>query len=60
MDAEKPPAAARTCPQCGSPDYQFRSRKKVPADPGKGEQEGWETKYRCKACEKEWKVRTPL
>ena len=59
MDAEKPPAAARTCPRCGSPDYLFRGRKKVPADPGKGEQEGGETKYRCKACEKEWKVRTP-
>jgi hypothetical protein len=59
MDAEKPPAAARTCPRCGSPDYQFRGRKKVPADQGKGEPEGWETKYRCKACEKEWKVRTP-
>jgi hypothetical protein len=58
MDAEKPTAAARTCPTCGSPDYQFRSRKKVPADPKKGEIEGWETKYRCKACAKEWMVRS--
>jgi len=59
MDAQKPTVAARTCPKCGSPDYQFRSRRKVPADPEKGEVEGWETKYRCKACEKEWKVRSP-
>jgi hypothetical protein len=36
MDAEKPTVAARTCPKCGSPDYQFRSRRKVPADPEKG------------------------
>src|SRR5262245_39544497 len=33
MDKEKPAAAAKTGPRCGSPDYQFRSRKKVPADP---------------------------
>jgi hypothetical protein len=46
MDAEKPTAAAGTCPRCGSPDYQFRSRRKVPADPEKGEIVGWETKYR--------------
>ena len=56
MDADKP---TKTCPKCGSGDYSFRSRKKVPADPEKGEPEAWETKYRCKACEKEWKVRTP-
>ena len=59
MDAEKPGASAKTCPMCGSPDYQFRSRKKLPADPGMGEPEAWETKYLCKACEKEWKVRAP-
>ena len=58
MDAEKAMTSGKTCPKCGSPDYQFRSRRKVPADPEKGEREGWETKYRCKACTKEWKVRT--
>ena len=46
MDTEKPVAAAKTCPKCGSPDYQFRSRKKVSADHEKGEIEGWETKDR--------------
>jgi DNA-directed RNA polymerase subunit M/transcription elongation factor TFIIS len=59
MEPQKHATAARSCPQCGSPDYQFRGRKKLPADPGKGEPAGWETKYRCKACAKEWKVRTP-
>jgi hypothetical protein len=49
----------RTCPHCGSGDYQFRGRKKVPADPETGEAEATETKYRCKRCEQEWKVRTP-
>ena len=37
----------RTCPACGSGDYQFRSRKKV-TEEGKGE--AVETKYHCKAC----------
>jgi transposase-like protein len=44
----------RTCPECGSYDYQFRNRKKV-AEEGKGE--AVETKYRCKACGHEWRVR---
>jgi DNA-directed RNA polymerase subunit M/transcription elongation factor TFIIS len=45
----------RTCPKCGSGDYVFRGRKKVPAEGGQGE--AVETKYRCKACSHEWKVR---
>jgi transposase-like protein len=45
----------RTCPECGSGDYQFRGRKKV-AEEGKGE--AVETKYRCKVCGHEWRVRT--
>jgi transposase-like protein len=44
---------SRTCPACGSGDYEFRSRKKV-AEEGK---EVVETKYRCKGCGHEWKVR---
>jgi hypothetical protein len=56
MDAETP---TRTCPKCGSTEYTFRSRKKIPADPEKGAPAATETKYRCKKCEKEWKVRTP-
>jgi transposase-like protein len=54
VNAEKP---TKTCPRCGSGDYSFRSRKKIPADPEKGEPETTETKYRCKKCEREWKVR---
>jgi hypothetical protein len=55
MDAEKP--AAKACPECGSGDYQFRSRKKVAPEPGQQGKEAVETKYRCKACGHEWKVR---
>jgi DNA-directed RNA polymerase subunit M/transcription elongation factor TFIIS len=47
----------KRCPKCGSDDYAFRSRKKIPAEAGNREMT--ETKYRCKACEHEWKVRTP-
>jgi DNA-directed RNA polymerase subunit M/transcription elongation factor TFIIS len=43
----------RTCPACGSGDYQFRSQRKV-VEEGT---EVVETKYRCKACNHEWKVR---
>ena len=56
MDAETP---TRTCPQCGRTKYSFRSRKTIPADPEKGETAAAETKYRCKKCEQEWKVRAP-
>lgn len=45
---------AKTCPQCGSGDYAFRSRKKVADESGT---EAVETKYRCKACGHEWKVK---
>jgi DNA-directed RNA polymerase subunit M/transcription elongation factor TFIIS len=38
----------RTCPECGSDDYQFRGRRKVA--------EAVETKYRCKACGHKWRV----
>jgi DNA-directed RNA polymerase subunit RPC12/RpoP len=44
---------ARRCPQCGSSDYTFRGRKKIPEE--NGQQAAVETKYRCKACGKEWK-----
>ncbi len=49
----------RNCPACGSDDYLFRSRKPIEADPVKGEPESWETKFRCKACGKEWREKTP-
>jgi transposase-like protein len=52
---EQQTPTSRSCPACGSSDYQFRSRKKVESEPGKGEVE---PKYRCKKCEREWKVRT--
>jgi DNA-directed RNA polymerase subunit M/transcription elongation factor TFIIS len=51
--------AGRACPECGSPDYAFRGRKKVAAEPEKGKSEAVETKYRCKGCGHEWKVRVP-
>jgi hypothetical protein len=56
MDQQQP---ARNCPKCGSADYQFRGRKKMPAEAGQEGEEVVETKYRCKGCSHEWKVRTP-
>jgi DNA-directed RNA polymerase subunit M/transcription elongation factor TFIIS len=52
----EPTSPGRTCPKCGSTDYLFRGRKKV-TEPGKPE--AVETKYRCKGCGHEWKVRIP-
>jgi transposase-like protein len=46
---------AKTCPKCGSVHYMFRSRKKLEA--ANGQEASVETKYRCKACGYEWKVR---
>jgi DNA-directed RNA polymerase subunit M/transcription elongation factor TFIIS len=46
---------ARTCPECGSGEHAFRGRKKI--EPGDGQEAAVETKYRCKACGHEWKVR---
>jgi rubredoxin len=45
----------RTCPECGSGDYQFRSRRKVAVEAGRPET--IETKYRCKACGHVWRER---
>jgi DNA-directed RNA polymerase subunit M/transcription elongation factor TFIIS len=50
---DQPPI--RTCPACGSGDYTFRSRKKIEA--AEGQEAATETKYRCKTCGKEWKVK---
>ncbi len=55
MSDQKP--VLKSCPECGSHDYAFSGRKKIPADPKKGEAEAMETKYRCKKCEHEWKLR---
>jgi transposase-like protein len=46
---------AKFCPKCGSGDYVFRGRKQVEA--GDGQEAAVETKYRCKACGEEWRVR---
>ena len=52
--------APKTCPKCGSGDYAFRSRKTAPAEPGPGGGEVMETKYRCKVCGHEFRVRPPV
>jgi DNA-directed RNA polymerase subunit M/transcription elongation factor TFIIS len=57
MDQQSTPT--KTCPKCGSNEYTFRSRKKVEPDPANGQPESWETKYRCKACNHEWRVKVP-
>jgi hypothetical protein len=44
-------------PGCGSKEYLFRGRKRVAGEPGKPQ--AVETKYRCKGCGHEWKVRVP-
>jgi transposase-like protein len=51
--------AVKTCPKCSSAEYMFRSRKKVAPGPGQGAEAAIETKYRCKSCGHEWRVRTP-
>jgi transposase-like protein len=50
--------ATKTCPTCGSSDYAFRGRKKIEAN--EEQNAAVETKYRCKLCGKEWKVRTAV
>ena len=47
----------KTCPKCGSGEYAFRGRKKVQAE--NGATQAVETKYRCKACGHEWRVKSP-
>ena len=46
--------SGRSCPHCGSQDYQFRSRKKVSEEQENPNGPLWETKFRCKACELVW------
>ena len=58
MDAGSTPK--RCCPKCGSDNYTFRFRRKITPEPGQEEPEEMETKYKCKTCEHEWKVRTPV
>jgi DNA-directed RNA polymerase subunit M/transcription elongation factor TFIIS len=52
---DHPLAAKKSCPKCGSADYTFRSRKTIPAK--ETEPKAIETKYRCKACGYEWRLR---
>ena len=54
-NAEQMDMPAKTCPKCGSEDYTFRSRKKIEAT--EGQEAAVETKYRCRGCGHEWKVR---
>jgi hypothetical protein len=53
---DKAATPSRTCPKCGSGNYEFRSRRKVPGENGQGEQV--ETKFRCRTCLHEWKAQT--
>jgi hypothetical protein len=47
----------RTFPKCGGSAYQFRGRKRIEAE---GDTPAAvETKYRCKACQHEWRERMP-
>ena len=48
---------ARSCPECGSTNYVFRSRKQIEATAEQGPM--LETRYRCRGCEKEWKEKAP-
>jgi DNA-directed RNA polymerase subunit M/transcription elongation factor TFIIS len=49
---------ARCCPECGSREYVFRGRKRLPAE---AEQPpAIETKYACKACGHAWKEKVPV
>jgi DNA-directed RNA polymerase subunit M/transcription elongation factor TFIIS len=57
MEASSTPK--RACPKCGSGNYAFRFRKKIAPEPGQEGAEETETKYKCKGCGHEWKVRTP-
>ncbi len=43
----------RCCSECGSRDYVFRGRKKIPADAEL--RAAVETKYACKVCGHVWK-----
>ena len=52
-------ACGRGCPDCGSSDYVFRGRKKVPPKPDE-EAPAMETKHCCRACGHHWKVRVPV
>jgi DNA-directed RNA polymerase subunit M/transcription elongation factor TFIIS len=54
---EQPSTPARACPACGSDDYLFRGRKQLPADGTGGRPAATETRYRCRRCGHEWKVR---
>jgi DNA-directed RNA polymerase subunit M/transcription elongation factor TFIIS len=56
---DQPATPSRTCPECGSGDFAFRGRRTIMPKPGEQGPEEIETKYRCKACKHEWKVRVP-
>jgi hypothetical protein len=51
--------AKRACPECGSENYTFRSRRQIEATADSPAM--LETKFRCRNadCEAEWKERTP-
>jgi DNA-directed RNA polymerase subunit M/transcription elongation factor TFIIS len=48
----------RCCPKCESREYEFRGRKKLPAE--EGQPAAVETKYRCKACGHAWREKVAV
>jgi hypothetical protein len=56
----QPFVPSKKCPQCGKSEYQFRGRKKIAADQATSQPEQWDTKFRCRACNHEWRVKEPV
>jgi hypothetical protein len=51
-------AAKRSCSASGSGDYRFWSRRQIVRKPGKEGPDQIETKFRCKSCGEDGRVRT--
>ena len=55
MEGQMDQPSRRACPKCGSGEYTFRNRKQIEATADSPAQ--LETKFRCRACEYEFKER---
>jgi DNA-directed RNA polymerase subunit RPC12/RpoP len=54
---EQKATGPKKCPECGSDQYMFRGRRKIPVDAEEGQAVTVETKYLCKTCGHQWKMR---